>query len=264
LSLAANLHHPTTTHYRLSMAKVTLFRFAKSPEKFDASTWVNKLEAYLTFSHAEHTIALGDRFKAPRGKLPYINITDGDSPDEIIADSEYAYDSLVKRGIAQELDANLTAEQRAVTVAVGTLVEQMYWLGVKERWIDNFYWTRDQGPLSGFTWPLRMFAGHKVFGKISGVMTALGLSSRTTEEITTIRTKGLTSLSALIGEKKYLHGDTPTRVDAWVFGLLAASLSPPGTEWNPVMRNDILADANLKRYATAIQAEWFPQRNPLA
>ncbi|KDQ17484.1 hypothetical protein BOTBODRAFT_575366 [Botryobasidium botryosum FD-172 SS1] len=246
------------------MAQVTLYRFNKNNEKFDQSTWVSKLESYLVFSRTEHATALGDLGKAPRGKLPYAAITAGDAPTEMIADSEHVYDTLVSRGIAQELDIDLTAEQKALTVAMSTLVEQLYWLGVKERWIDNFYWARDKGPLRGLVYPMRLFIGQMVWRRISGVMTVLGHNARSQEELTTIRTKGLASLSALIGEKKYIHGgDAPTRIDAWVFGFLAASLCTPCEEWNPIMRDSIMSYENLKRYAADIQKEWFPKRPAL-
>jgi hypothetical protein len=65
--------------------------------------------------------AQGNLRQAPRGKLPYIEL-DG----ALIADSEHAYNTLLSRGVAQNLDdaLDLTPMERAQSLALRALVEE--------------------------------------------------------------------------------------------------------------------------------------------
>jgi len=59
--------------------------------------------------------------QAPRGKLPYIELDGG-----LIPDSENAYNTLVSRGVAQNLDDTLALNhlERAQSLALRALVDE--------------------------------------------------------------------------------------------------------------------------------------------
>lgn len=124
---------------------VTLYRFALSADGFDISSWVNRLEYLLLFSHVPYTVESSDILSAPRGRMPYIKLKtttnhrgkngrySAKTTTEEIPDSWHAYNTLVKRGHIVDLDAGITLEQRAKGRVIEALVLEMYWLGVKER-----------------------------------------------------------------------------------------------------------------------------------
>lgn len=79
------------------------------------------MDALVTFSGITAKYAQGNTRQAPKGKLPYIDL-DG----VLIPDSENAYNTLVSRGIAQNLDdaLDLTPMERAQSLALRALVEE--------------------------------------------------------------------------------------------------------------------------------------------
>lgn len=107
-----------------------LVRFEKRPERFDLSPWVNRLEALLTFSQSTFKLdeKKGDSRAAPRGTLPVLKLG-----EEIIPDSLFGYETLIKRGLATDLDGGLDAAGLAESRLVQSLIEELYWLLIKER-----------------------------------------------------------------------------------------------------------------------------------
>ncbi len=103
----------------------------------------------------------------------------------MLCDSERAYDELVKRGIAQELDADLSAHEVATGRLVEALVKQLAWGLEKERsvrsltphcnrgqademtgrWLDNYTTGRDT-LMARLSWPVRMIVGYMVYRSV--------------------------------------------------------------------------------------------------
>ena len=79
------------------------------------------MDALVTFSGIPVKYAQGSMRQAPKGKLPYIDL-DG----VLIPDSENVYNTLVSRGIAQNLDdaLDLTPMERAQSLALRALVDE--------------------------------------------------------------------------------------------------------------------------------------------
>ena len=117
-----------------------LVRFEVRPDKFDGSTWCNRLEALLTFSHSSFQLhdARGDLRATPRGKLPCLRIAApaGSAQEpEIIPDSLFAYEELIRRGEAHDLDVGLDEKQIALSRTIQSTVEELYWILTKERFV---------------------------------------------------------------------------------------------------------------------------------
>lgn len=175
-----------------TLAVPLLVRFDPNPRRFDLSPWVNRLEALLKFSRSSFELdkTRGSSRSAPRGKLPVIKLP-SDSPDkfEIIPDSLFAYEALVKRGLANELDAGLDAEALAKSRAIQALIEENYHFMTKERyvqygygkkiprsssatdtlllliyrWIDQYYYARDKVALRALSYPVRLTVGYWLY-----------------------------------------------------------------------------------------------------
>lgn len=105
----------------------------------------------------------------------------------------------------------------------------------RERWIDNFYIVRDIGPLSFIPWPLRYLVGHLAYNKVSKTMFCQGTGRYSQEELEELRLEGWSALDTLVAEyqasekgwKSVLGGESPTSVDACLYGFLASTLASP-------------------------------------
>jgi hypothetical protein len=65
------------------MPNLTLYRGWLEPNRYVWSPFVTKLEARLRFANAPYKAASGSVRTAPKGKIPYIEITDEDSSNSI-------------------------------------------------------------------------------------------------------------------------------------------------------------------------------------
>jgi hypothetical protein len=235
--------------------------------------WCTKLDALLTFSGKEYEMRQMWPPFAPRGKLPIISLTGGEqgagqgTAEESIPDSEHAYNELVRRGLVQDLDEGLSEEQKALSMAINGLCEFLTPLILRERWIDQYYFTRDNrviGPLKSVPRPFNYLVARIGWKKQKAVSAAAGHDKRTPAELASIRSQTFAAIATFVGDKKYVHGgNKPTRVDALLFGILTSIVSFPGIEWNPLAGTELLKHKNLIRYVVDIRKEWFPNREPL-
>jgi glutathione S-transferase len=167
--------------------------------------------AGLPFVH-EH---LFDASAAPRSQLPYI-VDDG----EVIGDSDTIIAHLARRrGMA--LDVGLDARQRDLDLLVSRLLDDLYWVMSYSRWKDDRYWPAFRAALIGehpsltdegltkareFNFQRYHFQGIGRFAPEAAY--ARGLAD-------------LGVLARLVPEAGYVHGATPTTVDAAIYGFIA-------------------------------------------
>jgi hypothetical protein len=109
---------------------ITLCRYATSPGCFCGSPWANRLDALLTFSSTpfEYSTKMANNLTSPNGRIPYVLVD-----KEMIADSLFAYDELVKRGLAKTLDEGLSQKELALSRSVMALATTMVRYLEKER-----------------------------------------------------------------------------------------------------------------------------------
>ena len=92
------------------------------------SPFCGKLETYLRATETPHRIEPADFRRAPRGKIPYVEL-DG----AVLTDSQLIIEELERRAAAP-LDAGLTEPDRALARVVRrTLEEGTYFLSVRTR-----------------------------------------------------------------------------------------------------------------------------------
>src|SRR6201997_937859 len=167
--------------------------------------------ADVPFRH-EHIF---DASKAPRGQLPYI--VDG---DDIVGDSETILAYVTERyGVT--LDAALTPAQRTTNLLVTRTLDDLYWVMSYSRWKDERYWTQFRDALKrehpGLTDDVLMKA--KEFNAQRYYYQGIGRF-----EPDAAMARGLADLAALaelIPAQGYLHGATPTSIDAAIYGFIA-------------------------------------------
>jgi glutathione S-transferase len=190
-------------------------------------------------------------FKAPKGKLPYI-----DDDGIIVADTTFIRFHIEKK-YGFDFDAGLTPEQKATGWALEKLCEDhLYWLVLAERWMDDSSFAK--GPAQFFDSvpaPLRPFIRTMVRGKIRQALRAQGLYRHNAEERRALVRRGFEAAAALLGDRPFLFGDEPRGADATLGAFAMGALCPFFTS---TARDEIERLPNLAAYARRIEALYFP------
>lgn len=88
------------------------------------SPFATKLEARLRFAGVKYQTAAGSPRKAPRGKIPYVTITETDTNEPTsLGDSSLIIEKLIQDGLIEDLNARLTPAERANDLALQALLE---------------------------------------------------------------------------------------------------------------------------------------------
>jgi glutathione S-transferase len=156
-----------------------------------------------------------DASKAPRGQLPYI-VDDGDT----IGDSGTILTWLTGK-YRLNIDAALTQAQRTQDLLTTRMLDDLYWVMSYSRWKDERYWPRfrdalkrehpqlsDEGLMKAREFNARRYyyAGIGRFDPEAAM--ARGLAD-------------LAAIADLIPGYGYVHGDTPSSIDAALYGFIA-------------------------------------------
>ena len=167
--------------------------------------------AGLPFVH-EHIF---DASAAPRGQLPYI--VDG---AETIGDSETVIAHCVRK-YGLTIDAALGARERDLDLLITRLLDDLYWVMSYSRWKDERYYPafraafmREHRGLSeeGFA-KARDYNFQRYHFQGIGRYTPEGAYARGLAD--------LRVLADLVEDGAYVHGPTPTSIDAGIYGFIA-------------------------------------------
>ena len=218
-----------------------------SPFCLKLETWLRM--ANLPYQAPKCGIPLG---KAPKHKLPYI-VDRGQS----IGDSSLIIDYL-KATYGDTLDNSLSPQQLAVSAAFLRLIEEnLYWPVLYSRWLD---------PRN------RQIIARKVFGRLPPLIRNLvpllvrrkmrrdmlgqGIGRHGEAEMYAIGCRDLDAVALFLDDKPFFWGETPTSIDAVVFGFIANLL------WAPI-DNPIKAHAarypQLDAYCRRMWDRYYPE-----
>lgn len=193
------------------------------PWGFNPSPFCLKAQTYCRLAGVAVSSVPTLPFRAPRGKLPFL-----DDGTERIPDSGLIIDYL-KRRYGDPLDRGLNADQ----LATGHLIrraceESLYFVLLYSRWIDPAGW-RIAKP--AFFDPLPVFARDAVAALARrGVRRALhaqGYGRHTQEGVYAIGASDLAALAVMIAKQGYAVSERPTSFDATLYGVLANILKAP-------------------------------------
>ncbi len=167
--------------------------------------------AGLPFTH-EHIF---DASSAPRKQLPYI-VDDG----ETVGDSETIIAYLTRK-YGLSLDAELDARARDLNLLATRLLDDLYWVMSFSRWKDERYWREfraalmrehptltDEGLGRAREFNLQRYYYQGIGRYAPHDAYARGLAD-------------LGVLARLVPNEGYVHGATPTSIDAGVYGFIA-------------------------------------------
>ena len=237
---------------------IVLHQFAPAFGLPNASPFCMKLETYLRLAGLPYRLANdGDVFKAPKGKLPWIE--DGALQ---LADSGAIVDALEQR-LARPVDAGLAPVERAQALAFRRLLEEdLYWAVVYTRWVPAEAWALTRQAFFGaLPAPLRLLVPPLARRSLRAQLRGHGMGRHTPTEIMAIGCSDLDAVADFLADKPFLMGAQPRTVDASAYAFLANIL------WAPVdsaLRRHARTRPTLEAYCQRMKARCFPDPGPEA
>lgn len=192
-----------------------------------------------------------DPRKTPKAKFPVI-VDDGVT----IADSSFIRTHLEQK-FDKDFDAGLTAEQRAISMAFQRLTEEhLYWSLIAARWTHPEGWlaTREVyfNKIPGL---MRGFISGMVRKSVIKSAHGHGMGRHAMEDQFQMGADDLNAIGDWLGDKFFMHGDTPTAIDASV-GAFISAIHDDGLE--TPMRATVRGRENLTAYAARIRETYYP------
>ncbi|VDP46272.1 unnamed protein product [Soboliphyme baturini] len=192
-----------------------------------------------------------------KGQLPFVELNGKEIPD-----SNFIIEDLTKHFKKEGFDSHLNPVDRAVARAFESLVEDtIYWvvMSLRSGHVDQLL--NDNAMLRIFPAPLRpvrVIASRMMANKLKTKSFHQGIGRHTTTEIIRIGQEALRSFSVFLGEKAYLMGDKPTKVDAASFGHLSQLwYTPIETDLKKYLESDCQNVVKyLERIKSAYWADW--------
>lgn len=194
----------------------------------DVSPFVTKLETWLRMAAIPYGTATGVPFRAPKGKLPYV-----DDDGERLGDSSFIIERLAqKHGVT--LDAHLNDAERAIATAFRSMVEEhLLFVILHQRW------QRDEGWAVLRPVMLEFAAAAKIPSLVRGVvmrrvrsqqvraLRGQGTGRHSSAEVDAIGVRLVDALAAQLGDRRYFLGDRPSSIDATVWSFTMHVVTPP-------------------------------------
>jgi glutathione S-transferase len=186
-----------------------------------------------------------DASKAPRGQLPYI--VDG---EDTVGDSETIL-AYVTEKYDVTLDTALTPAQRAIDLLVTRTLDDLYWVMSYSRWKDERYWPQFRDALKREHPSLtddglmkaKEFNAQRYYYQGIGRFEADAAMARGLAD--------LGALASLLQRQCYVHGDSPTAIDAGIYGFVANIYF---YDIDTPLREFVASQDGLVRHCVAIHA----------
>lgn len=230
---------------------IVLHQFAPAFGLPNASPFCMKVETWLRMAGlAYETENSGNVFKAPKGKLPWI-----DDGATVVADSSAIVEHLTRsRGIA--LDAAHTPRQAAEALAWQRLFEEhLYWAMVHVRWIDDAGWPKTREAFfGGLPAPVRAVIAPMARRSMRRELHGQGMGRHAPGEILALGVRDVEAVAEHLGDQPFMLGEAPCSLDAVAYAFLANLL------WAP-FESSLLEAARrrpaLEAYCRRMQARYF-------
>ncbi len=210
-----------------------------------------RVETYLRMRHLNYqTILETNPRRGPLGKMPVLR------DDKIIIPDSALIIQYLEKKFSPGLDAELTGTERAMSHTIQRMLcEGLYFVILYSRWIDPVgKKIIDDAYRQFFPRMLAPFALKAIRHLLKKQGMAQGTARHDTNTIYQMGCDDIHTLAELLGEKKYILGDTPHTVDATVFAFLAIILYSPLQ--NPLLAA-VKARNNLQHYTERLHKKWF-------
>lgn len=229
----------------------TLYGWGRMFDLPSPSPYVTKSDIQLQMLGVGFDRAIADLDSVSKQKAPYV-LDDG----TLIEDSAFIRKHFEAK-TGTDLDAGLSLAERATAHALGGMLEaRLAQIIVCERWLIDANFER--GPIMFFADVPEQMRGEviaQVRGDLRGTMHGAGFARYTRAELMLIAAADIAAASALLGDKTYLFGDTPSATDATAFGILAGA----ATRFFDSELPDLVAThSNLMAYLERMEVAYFP------
>eukprot|EP01120_Amphizonella_sp_Union-15-10_P017283 TRINITY_DN955_c0_g2_i1.p1 TRINITY_DN955_c0_g2~~TRINITY_DN955_c0_g2_i1.p1 ORF type:complete len:244 (-),score=47.68 TRINITY_DN955_c0_g2_i1:94-825(-) len=234
---------------------VYLYQFPKDCGLPSPSPFCLKVEILLRLLKLPYNpVELSDPRKAPKGKLPYIELN-----GETLSDSTVIFERL-QQHFGKNLDDSLTTAQKAVRLSFQRLIEDhLYWI-MKYSWTTDEGWPGWQVFLPKFPMMVGGFVKSMIRKEAISSCELQGIAKAPINVIWEKGKKDLDALSNYLGQKKYFFGDNPSSLDCSLLGLLLCILYLPIP--SPI-KDYASGIENLNNYVSSMMNDLFPDFWPL-
>lgn len=211
-----------------------------------------KLATWLRMADIPYELVeANDPTKGPKGKSPWIEWGDVRMGDSALIIEH------VRERLGIDLDAHLSAGQRAQAIVVQRMLEEHY----HQCFEHQLFFGRGGAErlaefLSAMPVPLRWIVGAIMPRSLARQLRARGMGRHSEEVILAQGKADLDALAELLGDGPYLFGDRASSIDACIFGFLGVTIYIEGD--NPLFRHAASLD-NLVRYCERMRARYFAE-----
>ncbi|OXA55142.1 failed axon connections homolog [Folsomia candida] len=236
---------------------VTMHAIPRGGAVSHSSPFVVKLETWMRMAKIpyETDLTLADAH-GPKGRFPWISLN-----GQHLGDSHLIIDFLKKKFNIQ-LGDEYSKEQLAIGATIRIMMDDHFFWGIAlYRYVYGSFSSLRQ-VMGKFvpawrTWLLRLYMGTQFSTRSKGH----GIGLHSWKEIEQLTLQDLKLLSELLGNKKYILGDTPCEYDASVFGhLVQVMWGSPGSIYQEAVEKDL---KNLKYYTIRIKETFYPDWDKL-
>ncbi|HEX7841805.1 MAG TPA: glutathione S-transferase family protein [Kofleriaceae bacterium] len=234
------------------MKELTLFQPPTRPwHTPNLSPFCTKLECYLRMAEIPYKAAAMQLGKAPKGKIPYVELPDG----KRMGDSQLVIEHLEAQLRAEgkpALDDGLSGHDRAIGHLVRrTLEEAYYFVTLYTRWKtdDGFAAVRDEFKkfIPGLVVPL-------VRRDIRKKLHSQGTGRHTAEEVTGFGAADFDACAEILGDRPFLLGDRPRTFDCTLYAFVESLLGFPV---DSPLKARAASHPNLVAYRARIRERWW-------
>lgn len=217
----------------------------------EISPYVTKTEVQLLMSGVAFEKRAAHPKDGPKGQIPFI-----EDAGRMIGDSAFIR-MHVEAEYGVDLDAGLTAEQRATAFAIESMVDhQLAPVMVYFRWLvpENFA----RGPAQFFAFVPEAHREGVIADALETVRAASiarGIGRHSEPEILQLAARNLRAIEILLADKPCLMGDRPVGADAFVFAVLAGAMTP---FFDTPLRNLAISSPTLVAYVDRMMARFYP------
>jgi glutathione S-transferase len=211
-----------------------------------------KLAAWLRMAGVPYEmVEANDPSKGPKGKSPWIEWGATRMGDSTLIIEH------VRQRLGIDLDAHLSDDQRALATAVQRMLEEHYHQCFEHQ---LFFGRGGAERLESFAAalpiPLRWLVPTVLKRAFAKQLFARGMGRHVEEVILRQGREDLDALAHLLGEGPYFFGDTPSSIDACIFGFLGVTIYVEGA--NPLFRH-AASHPTLVRYCERMRSRYFPE-----
>lgn len=216
------------------------------------SPYVAKSDIQMQMFDIAFDRAIADLDSVAKHKAPYVE--DG---GKIIQDSTFIRWHFEQK-LGVDLDAGLSAEQRAIAWAAERMLEdRLASIMAHERWVegDNF----ERGPAMFFAnvpEPMRAEVAANARQQVHDTYYAQGIGRHSRDERMRLAANDITSVATLLGEKPFMFGDHPTALDGAAFGVISGCTAPI---FETELTSIVAAHDNLVGYLERMEQRYFAE-----